>query len=748
LESFRGNYIKGILAVTIVSLIGVWYWYGAFISHPEKLSQNNGDSKKNYYTVEYHVLYDTSGLHFIGMNYPYGEHVLFTDNQPVFANLLRFVHRHIFSLRGLIVPIINLSMFISIIVCAIVLCIIFCDFGVLWWYAALAAAGISFLSPQVMRITGHYALAYSFYIPLLWLFLLRYFKKPRIFLSICICVLISFASFIHLYYLLIGILLGGSMWLFYYFKYRPKWGFLALNVFIQVILPFLFVKVFINVSDHITDRPANPFGFMKFRAYWESVFLPVDKPLGWFISNHLIKIRLVDYESLVYIGLVSTLVFGYLLFLFFKYLFSGKWRFINPAPDQPLLSISFWASFVVLLFSMGLPFMAHLEWLLDYTGPLRQFRSIGRFAWIFFYIINVYSFTSIYYYYKRTQKRLLGIFFLIWSLWLILYDNRNFGRPEPSNVSADEGPAGKLVFNPSDFQAIFPMPYFHLGSENFGIEPRCGSFQECCDLSLKTGLPMTAIDLDRTSNAQTLKSLPFACEEYRPIKIVNDFPNQKPLLIALSDPCDLKPAEKDWLSKASYLGHDEHNKFYSLSFDSLRHFGENMMAKKKNLVDSCSLSNNANKRYFYQSFDDQKSDMSYANGAKTSKPGKNMILYSRDLGFLKGDTCTLSLWAYIGKYPYSLMQLNVNEYDKAGKLIVHRNNSIGGTISIFDGDWGLVEFKFNIKDRFHRFEIKIENQGNKNVIYADELLLREPRSYISTPKSGFFVCNNRFYPLQ
>jgi hypothetical protein len=40
-------------------------------------------------------------------------------------------------------------------------------------------------------------------------------------------------------------------------------------------------------------------------------------------------------------------------------------------------------AFSALLFSMGAPFTWHMEWLLDYASALRQFRTLGRFAWIF-----------------------------------------------------------------------------------------------------------------------------------------------------------------------------------------------------------------------------------------------------------------------------------------------------------------------------------------------------------------------------
>ncbi|MES2622579.1 MAG: hypothetical protein V4615_17150, partial [Bacteroidota bacterium] len=46
-----------------------------------------GDGYKNFYTLAYYVKHDR-GFHFSGMNFPFGENILFTDNQPFISLVL------------------------------------------------------------------------------------------------------------------------------------------------------------------------------------------------------------------------------------------------------------------------------------------------------------------------------------------------------------------------------------------------------------------------------------------------------------------------------------------------------------------------------------------------------------------------------------------------------------------------------------------------------------------------------------
>src|SRR5258708_5825721 len=49
----------------------------------------SGDGGKNMFAYLYHILYD-KGLWFSGMNYPYGEHILYVDGQPLLSVTLSY----------------------------------------------------------------------------------------------------------------------------------------------------------------------------------------------------------------------------------------------------------------------------------------------------------------------------------------------------------------------------------------------------------------------------------------------------------------------------------------------------------------------------------------------------------------------------------------------------------------------------------------------------------------------------------
>ena len=53
--------------------------------------KSSGDGFKNYFTPWYHITYDEGYTWFEGMNYPWGEHIVFTDAQPAIVNTLKFV---------------------------------------------------------------------------------------------------------------------------------------------------------------------------------------------------------------------------------------------------------------------------------------------------------------------------------------------------------------------------------------------------------------------------------------------------------------------------------------------------------------------------------------------------------------------------------------------------------------------------------------------------------------------------------
>ena len=102
---------------------------------------------------------------FDGMNYPYGEHVVYTDNQPFFSNILRVFG----AFADMAIYLVFLSAFTG----GWCLYLILKRHELIWWFALISALGITLLSPQFLRLGGHYSLAYAGLIPVVFYFILR-----------------------------------------------------------------------------------------------------------------------------------------------------------------------------------------------------------------------------------------------------------------------------------------------------------------------------------------------------------------------------------------------------------------------------------------------------------------------------------------------------------------------------------------------------------------------------------------------
>ena len=77
----------------LLFLAVAWALYGSQFQRWSLFSipGSGEDGAKNYYTVAYHIQHDSTLWWFEGMNYREGEHVIYTDNQPLISNLLKAV---------------------------------------------------------------------------------------------------------------------------------------------------------------------------------------------------------------------------------------------------------------------------------------------------------------------------------------------------------------------------------------------------------------------------------------------------------------------------------------------------------------------------------------------------------------------------------------------------------------------------------------------------------------------------------
>ncbi len=81
------------------------------IKSPETLISAGGDGMKNYFTYLYHIKYDSTFWVFEGMNYPFGENIVFTDNQPLLSNIVKWIYNITPMSNETLISIHNLTLF-------------------------------------------------------------------------------------------------------------------------------------------------------------------------------------------------------------------------------------------------------------------------------------------------------------------------------------------------------------------------------------------------------------------------------------------------------------------------------------------------------------------------------------------------------------------------------------------------------------------------------------------------------------
>ena len=228
---------------------GLFYHYDQVIKAPNSTFMGSShDGLKNYFTPWYHAKHDSSMVWFEGMNYPYGDHIVFADAQPLLSNSIRVT-----GLADKTMAIMNLLMLLSLIPTGWLLFRILRRWKVEVWGAALSAAAIAFLSPQLLRMNGHYALAYSFVVPLIWHLSLRFWDLPNAKRSLALASVIFIMGWLHPYYVMISAIFLSAFWLFQTVLAWKDMRFLqrVLHFGIQVILPVLAFFILLKKQAYI-----------------------------------------------------------------------------------------------------------------------------------------------------------------------------------------------------------------------------------------------------------------------------------------------------------------------------------------------------------------------------------------------------------------------------------------------------------------------------------------------------------------
>jgi hypothetical protein len=475
------------------------------------LSSITGDALKNYYTFGYHLKNDLNVLHFSGMNFPYGEHVIYTDGQPLISNFLKLLP----FTQGYFVGIIHALLFLSYIVSPVILFRILCYLEIDRFVAFFSALAIVMLSPQFGKINGgHHALAYGCVVPLSMLLVLNFVRNRSV---MRLWLLISYSTLLFLIHPYLGfgaaVFSMLSLLVYAFISFRNSRNYrLIFQSLAAGIIPVSAFKIFMLATDTHPGRTVEPHGNYTLVENIQSLFAPDFGPFQELLEN-IFPGKVAHLEGHSYLGffiicLVLLLPFALLRF---KKIKTGKEIIAFTAASLFLLFISFgWHNSLLDLLSIK-------------HSPFGQFRAVCRFAWFFYYAFPVFLIVLFYNAFKNTVNHLkfriatrtLSVFFLLLNLTEAGF---LFGKMTSGNFWKHRNFLNIHNLNPEEIkildyikrsghQAIIPLPVFHVGSEMYDRVGADNSMIPSILYSYHTGMPILGSWLSRTSIPETENSL-------------------------------------------------------------------------------------------------------------------------------------------------------------------------------------------------------------------------------------------------
>jgi hypothetical protein len=765
----RNRYYASLIVTALFSMIVLSVFYGNLFDKLNRVSfAAGGDGLQSYINMEYHIRYDTTYMRCNSMNYPYGEHVFFTNNQPLLSNTVKFISQNIVDISDYTLGMLNFLMLFFLVITPVILYLIFTDFGIGPVISILASIGITYLSPQIDRFGGHFNLSYVCAIPWMILLLMRFFKKPSILLSLLIALTMLAGALTHFYlYGFFAILM-----LFFYGAYFikddrlfPKKIILVIHLFVQLILPFLILQAF-YLSDHVTDRPSYPWGFLYYRAYPQSIFLPLSRPYGQFLHK-FINTGFIDWEGYAFVGMVAFT--GTIIFLlksarnFVNKKYSQLWQ----VTSNRHLNILFWASFAGLLYSFGLPFILGMERLVDLIGPVRQMRGIARFSWIFFYVMNIVTIYWLWNWYKAPGKIIVKALIIISAILMLFtdawYNVRNRGKSLENIIPALTDKKLNLPENQwirridlTRYQAMIPLPYFHVGSENIWIDGGCDIVSQSFIAIKNSGLPCMGVMLSRTSVSQTVENVGLMLEPSCSSVKMGRFPSKKPFLL-MAARCDLlSEHEKQLITHARWIDSSGVFDIYELPFRAFNDIADSIAAltneeyRSLKLYDHNGLKSTDSLLTFrFLNFDSLSNASNYAGiGCFQGVAKKENVIFSGKLPL--ADTAkhyALSCWLNnVNKDLYPRTRVMLTETDLQGTIVFQESYQVSKLFESIDGNWAFINLIFRLKAPENSIKVTIRNKTLRNQpIQVDNLLIRPEITKLYFQAGNKLWKNNRYY---
>jgi hypothetical protein len=606
-----------------------------------------------------------------------------------------------------------------------------------------SALCIIFLSPQLWRFHGHFALAYVCFLPLLYLLIdLLIRQKSKRWLWGLLCgFLIIVMSLTHMYFLLITLVFLSSFTAFWWWYNRKEKKLLS-SVLVWLggilIIPIVFLMGLRQFTDHVKDRPIEPYGMdvltLTFESTFFSFFPPFDKT--W---TTLFKTEIPNFEKIDYTGLIGLLMLPAVLFFLFR-----------KRDDEPLtihVKAFLGAAIISWMMAAGVFYQNGFKFLLEILPPLKQFRSLGRIGLSFYYLYMVVCSYLLWKFYIRMRNRelggtsgyVLGIIFIVWGFeaYLNMKAVRDPVFHENIWMSSNKDAYTPLLTNaghkPEEFQAILQLPLVSIGNETVGVARGFWTMREGIHASIETGLPMMDYAMSRTSVSQGLDIIELISSPYfekRRAKALDDRP-----ILLLCEEEFIIPAERKLIDRATKIGTYQSMTLYSLPASVLKTISIPVMSSdNKDVI--C--------RGWYKGFEENICDTSMTGQGALPILSAPFSIWSYTDTVNAERKWELSFWSHVDNKKGNVPVPRMMETDPKG--VITSNTGLGRESIAWAeayGEWIQVAFSFTTLGTGYKYELFIDNVGP----VIDNLLIRPVDDTCVLHFPGMILYNNLPIPV-
>lgn len=758
-----------LLAAVVFAVCMTVYMLSEFVIHPQSSMMTlGGDAGKNYLSYFYHCLYD-KGTWYHGMNYPYGEHIVYADGQSLLTIPISYLNQYVHFKKTTVLAIMNLFIGLSYVVGMVYLYKTLLQFKVAPWAAIIFSGLIISLSPQVFRAEVHFALANMCMVPMLFYWFVKYNEGGKWKYMLYAFILSSLMAFHHPYFgglLFVWIALYTlGYWILYRKDVKEKMRH-TIPPILCLLGVYAVVSIFMKLTDPVQDRPVYPYGALQTVTNLSLITTSEHSPIWKYIAAHTHMLPAETWnEGYIYIGVTAVVVCVVSVIMAIIKKMRKQQTDVNSAGVFP--AIWLFIALGALLLATGIPFVWNMENLFEYMSILRQFRALGRFGWIFYYIITVYTAVRLYGWYAKALAQRKTV--MAWAI--LLLPMLVWAKESKAYIKHMHHAATSAFYNyctlfsiyqvnceeflqrrhmaGSDFQGVIMLPFIEIGSEKLWIHEMEGWVVTLgAKPALQLHLPMVNVMMSRTSLSQTEKQVRLLGGPFADKPLLKDIPNNKPFLLMHFKNDSLDLDQQYLISVSQPLGEFSDCDVYALYPDRLRASDKahtdsaTQVAAQMHAGDSCVY---ADGTWFTDHFDKGTAAQKFfgtASALPVAGDGKQYVDRIPVHPAHDNDWYECSVWILLQAKDYRSPEFSVEIMDSAGKMI--KEDRMNGKESVDNnGMWFRASCYFRLPA--NTAVVQCRQIAYKLPCYfaLDELMLRPAHSLIiSKAADGRVMANN------